>query len=114
MELSPLRAGTAHTLEFLSRIAFQSGANSAKMAEAALRKFNSINLVDPACLDSPAIRTLLTGASNLVPGPSKQLQASPQSEDCQRCNQAKGLEQPGQKHPLGFVSSHLLGLRQDW
>ena len=68
MELSPLRAGTPHILEFLSRIALQSGANSAKMAEAALRKFNSINMVDPACSDSPAIRTLLTGASNLAPG----------------------------------------------
>ena len=31
MELSPLKAGTAHILEFLSRIAFQSGANSAKI-----------------------------------------------------------------------------------
>ena len=42
------------------------------MAEAALRKFIAINLVDPVCLDSPAIKTLLTGASNLAPGPSKQ------------------------------------------
>ena len=68
MELSPLRAGTPHILEFLSRTAYQTRANLAKMAEAALRKFNSINLVDPACLDSPAIRTLLTGATNLAPG----------------------------------------------